>query len=80
MTCAPVDQVVVVYMYIGFVQMPNQVKSDGSLPFFVLLMITTQVLHSGPLEQDAPRDIRLQTNTISLSHRPYPTTLPRCHA
>ena len=61
-------------------QMPNQVKSDGSLPFFVLLMITTQVLHSGPLEQDAPRDIRLQTNTISLSHRPYPTTLPRCHA
>ena len=49
--------VMVVHMYIGFVQMPNQLKGDGSLPFFVLLMITTQVLHSGPLEQGAPRDI-----------------------
>ena len=72
--------VMVVHMYIGFVQMPNQLKGDGSLPFFVLLMITTQVLHSGPLEQGAPRDICLETNTISLSHCPYPTTLPGCQA
>ena len=44
MTSAPVDQMVmVVHMYIVH---KFQTKSDGSLPFFVLLMITTQVLYS----------------------------------
>ena len=44
MTSAPVDQMVmVVHIYIVH---RFQTKSDGSLPFFVLLMITTQVLYS----------------------------------